>query len=180
MNENRFFLISFLPAIAYWYLETYYTLKIALIGGLILAIIEISLEKILTKKVHKISLFNFWLILILGGISLLGEEGIWFKLQPFFTGVLMGTYFLWSTSTGKSLMAEMMPMQNDKKHALPEFVFIKLERDLGIFMICYGIFMAYIALKQETKAWLFYKTIGFYISSFVFFVFAITYFLIFP
>ncbi len=89
-NNKPFFFLSFLPAIAYWYLESNYDLQTALIGGLVLATVEILLEKIFTKHVHAISKFNFYLVVVLGGIAFIGQEGIWFKLQPFFTGVLMG------------------------------------------------------------------------------------------
>ena len=43
--SKPYFLLSFLPAVAYWYLETYYTLEVALIGGILLGVIEMVLEK---------------------------------------------------------------------------------------------------------------------------------------
>lgn len=166
-KKNHFFLISFLPAIAYWYLEENHSLKIALIGGLILAICEIAAEKVFTKKIHSISLFNFYLILALGGIALIGDEGIWFKLQPFFTGLFMGGFLLFKNLTGKSIILEMLESTQGK---IPNKKMISLlERDLGIFMIIYGVFMAYVALNLSTGQWTFFKTIGFYIVSVVFF-----------
>ncbi len=167
-NQKQFFLISFLPAIAYWYLEENYSLKIALIGGLVLASLEISLEKIFTKKIHSISLFNFYLILALGGIALIGDDGIWFKLQPFFTGLFMGGFLLYKRFRSESLMLETMESMQQK---IPNPKMISLlERDLGVFMILYGCFMAFIAFNATTGQWTFYKTIGFYITSILFFI----------
>lgn len=166
-KHKYFFMISFLPAIAYWYLEANYSLKIALIGGLILAGLEIGAEKIFTKKVHSISLFNFYLILALGGIALIGSEGIWFKLQPFFTGIFMGGFLLFKNITGKSIMLDVLESTQDK---VPNKQMISLlERDLSFFTIFYGLFMAFVAFKLSTGQWIFFKTIGFYITSLLFF-----------
>lgn len=168
-SQKQFFLISFIPAIAYWYLEEHYNLKIALMGGMILALAEISLEKILTKHVHTISKFNFFLIFVLGTIAFIGSEGIWFKLQPFFTGILMGGYLLFKLSRGESLMLDSLKAMNGK---IPNEVEFKiLEKHLSFFLIIYGFFMAYIAIYQTTSTWTFYKTIGFYIASILFFIF---------
>lgn len=167
-SQKQFFLISFLPAIAYWYLEENYSLKIALIGGLALAILEITLEKIFTKKIHSISLFNFYLILGLGGIALIGDDGIWFKLQPFFTGLFMGGYLIYKRFRGESLMLETMQSM-EQKIPNPKMISL-LERDLGFFMLIYGCFMAFVAFNFTTGQWTFYKTIGFYIASIIFFL----------
>lgn len=172
MQQKNFFLISFLPAIAYWYLEESYPLKIALTGGLILAVVEILFEKIFTKHVHTISKFNFFLIAFLGLISLLGDDGIWFKLQPFFTGLGMSGFMIYRLVRGKGLLLEMiesMPNKNNVK--VPDFVFKTLEWHLCFFLLGYGIFMAFLAIYSSTSMWAFFKTIGFYIATAIFMVF---------
>lgn len=167
-SQKQFFWASFLPAIAYWYLEDNYSLQIALIGGLILAVLEMSLEWILTKHIHTLSKFNFALILILGGISLIASEGIWFKLQPFFTGLLMGGYLLYRIYKKESLMVEMMKSMHS--HPMPDEITIFIERNMSIFLIAYGVFMAFIAIYTPTDTWLFFKTGGFYIVTIIFFI----------
>ena len=67
---RSFFLVSFLPAILYWYLEAHYPVRTALIGGLTLSVIELSIEYFWTKEIHALSKFNFILIAVLGGLSL--------------------------------------------------------------------------------------------------------------
>lgn len=174
ISSKNFFLISFLPAIAYWYLEENYSLHVALFGGLILACFEIFLEKIFTKHVHKISLFNFYLILVLGGLSLIGDDGVWFKLQPAFTGFFMGGYLFISSLRGHSLMFEMMASMNKKK-TLPQNFLLYMEKRMGIFLFSYGAFMAIIANFNTTETWLFFKTIGFYILFLVYFFILLLY-----
>ena len=168
-SQKQFFLISFLPAIAYWYLEENYSLEIALIGGGLLALLEITLEKIFTKHVHSISKFNFFLIVALGSIAFIGKEGIWFKLQPFFTGLIMGGYLLFRAMRNNSLMVETMESMGQVVHFKDQLK--RVERDMAIFLIVYGFFMAYVAFELSTSQWTFFKTIGFYITALVFFVF---------
>ncbi len=166
--QKQMFWASLLPALAYAYLEAKYDLKVALIGGGILAILEISLEWIFTKHIHTLSKFNFFLIVVLGGIAFAAQEGIWFKLQPFFTGVLMGGYLLYRLIKKESLMVETMKSMH--AHPLPDVIIMRMERDLSVFLIVYGIFMAFIAVFTETSTWLFFKTGGFYIVTIIFFV----------
>lgn len=191
-GSKSFFLISFLPAVAYWYLEANYPVRIAVAGGLIMAVTEIALEHFFTKHVHSISKFNFFLILILGGVSLLDDDGLWFRLQPTFTGLFMGGYLIYKIKTGQGLFLEMMKETSPEKK-LPEDMMKRLEGHLGYFMIAYGLFMIYFAIHgfidvdpalisvEEAKRikaindplrdrWLFWKTAGFYIAFFIFMV----------
>lgn len=167
-KQKQLFWASFLPAIAYWYLEDNYSLQVALAGGAILAVIEMTVEWLLTKHIHTLSRFNFFLIIILGGIAFAFQDGIWFKLQPCFTGLLMGGYLLYRLLKKESLMVE--TMRSMHKHPMPDVIIMRLERDLSFFMIAYGLFMAVIAVYSETGVWLFWKTGGFYIVMIVFFL----------
>ena len=116
---------------------------------------------------------NFYLILILGGIAFIANEGIWFKLQPAFTGVIMGSYMLMRLKRNDSLMIQMMKEMNNQN--IPEKMILFLERNLSLFMLIYGLFMAFVAFKLSTDQWLFFKTGGFYILTGVFFVTQLVY-----
>jgi len=169
--SKNFFLISFLPAIAYWYLDENYPVKIALAGGLILAVIEVLIEKIFTKHVHTISKFNFFLILLLGALSFLGDDGVWFKLQPLFTGIGMSAFMFYRLKRGKGLLLEMMESMPQKKNVqLPDFVFQMMEWHMAFFLLGYGFFMAVLAIYASTGTWAFFKTIGFYLAFAVYMV----------
>lgn len=173
VNNKNFFLISFLPAIAYWYLEENYPLRVAITGGLALAILEMILEKVFTKHVHGISKFNFFLILGLGGLSLLGDEGIWFKLQPCFTGVGIGLFIFFKLKFGSGLLEEMAKSLD--RPIPPGDLFKTMELHMGLLFFFYGLFMAYVAFNFSTGQWVFYKTIGFYIAFAIFFVLELIY-----
>lgn len=175
MKNNKIFgLMSFLPAIAYWWLEENYPLRVALGVGLGLAVIEILIERIWLGHVHTISKFNFAIIMILGGLSLLGDDGLWFKLQPCFTGVLVAAFLFWQRARGKSILFEMQQSLG-QKGVMPLEITVELEKHMAIFMLGYGLMMAPIAFRASTDTWLFFKTIGFYISSGLFFIFEVFY-----
>jgi intracellular septation protein len=172
--QKPYFLLSFLPAIAYWYLETYYTLEVALIGGVVLGIIEMLLEKKFTGHVHTLSKLNLGLIIILGGISLVAKEGLFFKLQPALTGIALSSFLIFKRFKNQSLIFEMMKDMKQRP-PLPEFVYKKLEGHMCLFLLVFAAFMAWVAVKETTATWLFWKTGGFYIAFGGFLVFEMIY-----
>lgn len=170
--SKSFFLISFLPAIAYWYLDEYYPVRVAITGGLLLAILEITAEKLIVKHVHTVSKANFFLILFLGALSLLGDEGIWFKLQPAFTGIGISSFMFYRLKTGRGLLVEFLDSLPLKSKP-PAFFIDSMERHLTYYFFVTGVFMGYIAIFESTDVWAFFKTIGNYILFAVFYVFEI-------
>lgn len=168
MNKSKgFILLSFLPAIFFWWLEENYPLRIALAAGLGMAVIEVIVERFMLGHVHKISKFNFIILMFLGAMSLLGDEGIWFKLQPCFTGVGVGSFLIYQRYKGQSIIADMQK-EFPQKVSIPAKLTKRIEFHMGIFMFSYGLFMAGVAVKASTDYWLFFKTAGFYICSAIF------------
>ena len=172
--QKPYFLLSFFPALAYWYLETHYSLEIALVGGIVLGGLEILLEKKFSGHVHTLSKLNSALILILGGISLFAKEGIFFKLQPTFTGVAIGLYLLYKKFKNESLMLEMLK-DLKQKPPMPEAFYKTLEWHMTVFLFSFAGFMAWVSVRESTATWLFWKTGGFYIAFSGFMVFEVLY-----
>lgn len=162
-SSRPYFLLSFLPALAYWWLETNFTLEIALIGGVLLGIVEMVLEKKFTGHIHTLSKLNMGLIVVLGGISLVAQEGIFFKLQPTMTGLALAIFLLFKKMKNQSLMVEML-RDMKQRPPLPEEFYKALEWHMCLFFAGFALFMAYIAVMQSTSVWLFWKTAGFYIA----------------
>jgi intracellular septation protein len=160
---NGFFLISFLPAILYWYLEANYPVKTALIGGIALSVAEILFEKIYIGHVHQLSKFNFFLIVALGGFSLMEEDGVWFKLQPALSLWAVAAYMLLKIVKGGSFIQEMMAEAKPDGPRPPEIVFKSMERNMVILFLGYGLWMGWLAIWGTTSMWVFSKTGGFFI-----------------
>lgn len=169
-----FFLLSFIPAVVYWLLETYSTLEIALIGGVVLGILEMAFEKRFTGHVHTLSKLNVGLIVGLGGIALIAREGLWFKLQPTLTGFAVAGFLVFKKLQKKSLMIQML---TDFKQPLPlpSEAYHKMEWHMCLFLILFAVFMARVAIVEPTSTWLFWKTAGFYIAFGVFMVLEMLY-----
>jgi intracellular septation protein len=161
--HKPYFLLSFLPALAYWYLETYYGLEVALVGGAVLGVVEILLEKKFSGHVHTLSKLNLALIMGLGGIALVAKEGIFFKLQPTFTGLALGGFLVAKKLRNESLLLDML---RDLKQTppLPAAFYRTLEWHLCLFLTAFAAFMAWVAVRASTTTWLFWKTGGFYLA----------------
>lgn len=160
-----YFLLSFIPAVAYWLLETYSTLEVALAGGIVLGLLEMILEKKFTGHVHTLSKLNVSLVVVLGGISLIAREGIWFKLQPTLTGVAVAGFFLYKKIRKESLIYQMLvDMKTPPDRMLPEPVYEMMEWHMSVFLLAFAAWMAHVALNEPTGTWLFWKTGGFYMA----------------
>ncbi len=162
-KKPPYFLLSFIPAVAYWYLETNYTLQIALIGGIILGILEMILEKKFSGHVHTLSKVNLSLIVVLGIVALVANQGIWFRLQPTFTGVGVASFLIYKKVTGHSLMLDMLKDMGQEP-PLSEETYKILEWHMTLFLLGFAAFMARVAIYETTATWLFWKTGGFYIA----------------
>lgn len=160
-KSKPLFWLSFLPALAYWWLEENTDLQTALVGGLGLAILEIVIERVFSGKVHTLSKLNFGLILVLGGVALVAREGLWFKLQPTFTGAIVALFLAQGLWRGKSFLEGMMSDMG-RPWPLPRELLISFEWQMCLFIFTYGLFMAYWAIKGTTSEWAFWKTGGQY------------------
>lgn len=170
-KNNNFFLFSFLPAILYWYLDENYPVKIALIGGISLSLIEIAVEKYLHGRIHKLSKVNLVLIVVLGSFSLMGDDGIWFKLQPALSLIAMALYMGIKLKRGQGFFQEMMEEMRPEGPRPPAIVLRVMERNLTFFFGAYGVLMAVLAVWFSTSVWAFFKTAGFLIGFAVFMVY---------
>jgi intracellular septation protein len=159
-----YFLMSFIPAVAYWILESNFSLEVALVGGIVLGVIEMIVEKKFSGHVHTLSKVNLTLIVVLGLISLIAKEGVWFKLQPTFTGFGIASFLVYKKFKGQSLMVEMMKDMGQEKLPMPPETYKLLEWHLCLFLIAFAVFMGRVALYESTATWLFWKTGGFYVA----------------
>ncbi len=154
--------LSFLPALAYWWLEENQPLNIALSVGIGLSVLEVTVEKLYTGKVHTLSRLNFGIILLLGTLSLFAREGIWFKLQPTLTGFVCGTWLTFNQAKGKTMLLEAME-EMGRPWPFPQEWLRDFERHVIIFIFAFAAFMAYWSIWGTTSQWAFWKTGGQYI-----------------
>ncbi len=156
-------LLSFLPALAYWWLEETQPLVIALSAGVSLAVLELSLERWLTGRLHTLSKLNTGILVMLGVCAMIAREGVWFKLQPTFTGVICGGWLSLNQARGKTMLLEMMRDMN-RPWPFPGAWLRDFERHVIYFMFGFAALMAYWSIWGTTAQWAFWKTAGQYMS----------------
>ncbi len=170
--KNSFFILSFAPAFLYWYLESYYPIKTAILGGIILACAEIILERLIIKEVHTISKLNFFLMLLMGSVAFIKEDGLLFKLWPGVMSFVMAIFMLVLLLKKRPVLLHLF--KSMPQNRLPDFLILELEKHFIIFLFLYAILMIGMAF-YTTSWWLFFKTLGLYILMFLFMIFEIMY-----
>ncbi len=165
------FFAGLLPVIAFTLIEEYYGTMGGLIAGMVFGVGEISWELYRYKKVQKITWIGNGLLLVLGGISLISSEGIWFKLQP---ALMEGAFalVLWgSVIMGKPLFLYLAEQQGQ---TFPDVIKERMNGITlrsGFFFAIHTGLAVWAALKWSTTAWALLKGIGLTVS-FIAYLFA--------
>ena len=108
------------------------------------------------------------MILVLGGISIISQDGIWFKLQP----ALFEAFFavlLWGSVV---LKKPFLPMMAEKQGAVINPVvkpfMTGMTWRLGFFFAIQSVVATWAALKWTTAQWALLKGVGLMVSFFVY------------
>lgn len=160
-----------LPIILFTVIEDQYGTMAGLIAGLTFGIGEILYEKIVHKKVNKITWIGNGLLIGFGLISIWTDDGIWFKLQPAIMEVGM-TLILWGSLILKrpllSTLAEaqgvMLP--SEVKSGMKGLTF-----RTGIFFLIHAGLATWAAFQWTTAQWALLKGIGLTVSFIIYLVF---------
>ena len=170
-SRSRLFLLLFggiLPVVAFAIVEEKYGVIWGTIAGMVFGIGEVIYEKIYLKKVAGVTWFSNALILILGGVTLLSADGVWFKLQPAiflfcFAGILAGSSIL-----KKPLLAAMAAKQNPSLPPQAVVMLKALNARLSIVFLFMAALSTWAALRWSTEAWAFLKSVGVFIILLVY------------
>ncbi len=165
-----------LPVLAFTLIEEWYGVVWGLVAGMIFGVGELSYEWVTERKISSVTLFGNGMLLALGAVSLITQEGIWFKLQPAivetgFAALLMGSVFL-----KKPLLVMMSEKQGlfervpTEAHSALKAKFSGLTFRLGLFFLAHAGLATWAALHWSTAAWAWLKGLGFTASLVVYFV----------
>ncbi|KHD88353.1 MAG: intracellular septation protein [Bdellovibrio sp. ArHS] len=158
------FFAGLLPVIAFTLIEEYYGTMAGLIAGMVFGVGEISYELYKYKKVSKITWFGNGMLFVLGGISLISSEGLWFKLQPALMEGIFALALWGSILMGKPLLVYLAEQQG---HQFPDFVKSKMKGITfrsGLFFAIHTGLAVWAALAWSTSAWALLKGLGVTIS----------------
>lgn len=167
------FFAGILPVIAFTLIEDRYGTVAGLIAGMIFGGGEITWELIRYRHVNKITWIGNGLILVLGAVSLISSEGLWFKLQPALMEALFALVLWASLLMKKNLLVFLAEQQGQ---SFPEEVKHRmggLSLRMGFFFALHALLATWAALRWSTNAWALLKGLGF-TGSFILYMFAET------
>ena len=172
-NALALFFGGLLPIIAFTVIEESYGIIAGLVAGMVFGVGEIIYEWVTVRKVSMITWTSNGLILGLGGISLIFNEGLWFKLQPAILEFGFFIFLLGSWIMKKPFLQLMIEKQNPDA---PDFVKAQLSGmtfRLSFFMLVHALIATWAAFYWSTEAWVMLKGIGLTVSMVVYMVFEI-------
>ena len=150
-------LLSLLPALGYLILDMYFPVRVSVIGGLLLALVELAWEKWRHGEITKLSKFNLGLIVILSAVSFVEENGVWFKIAPALLSCGLGLVWLWKLRKSQVLYE----MIREMNRPLPPIeLWGNIEQKMAWAFFIYGVCMVPIAWYFSTAIWAMMKSIG--------------------
>jgi intracellular septation protein len=164
-NNKRAAVLSFffgglLPVIAFTLIEDNYGPVWGTIAGMVFGFGEIIFEKWRYQKVSTITWIGNLMILALGGISIISQDGIWFKLQPalfeaFFTALLWGSLVM-----KKPLLIAMAEKQGTQIPDAAKPLMKGMTFRLGLFFAIHAAVATWAAFDWTTAQWAWLKGVG--------------------
>ncbi len=169
------FFAGLLPVIAFTVIEDQYGTIAGLIAGMVFGVGEICFELYKHKKVQKITWIGNGLLLVLGGISLISSEGIWFKMQPAIMEAVFAIALWVSWFIKKPLIVVLAEQQGQK---LPDFMKTRMSGmtfRMGIFFAIHAALATWAALHWSSNAWALLKGVGLTVSLIVYMLLEVLY-----
>jgi intracellular septation protein len=159
-----------LPVIAFTVIEDQYGIVAGLVAGMVFGMGEILWEWRTRGKVDPMTWGGNGLILVMGGISLVTQDGIWFKLQPSIIEVAMALMLWGSVVLGRPFLVAAARKQGAPVDQNP-LLFQALRGftwRMGAFFALHAGLAAWAAIHWSTAAWAMLKGIGFTVSMVVY------------
>jgi intracellular septation protein len=165
-------LLDFLPVIAfvvtYWVTGDMSTAIVVIMGAVSLQVLATWLLK---RKLNRMLIVSALLVLVLGGVSLILDDPLFFKWKP--TGLywLFAVLFLGSQFIGDSpLVKRMMLSVAQDEFELTDKVWNQLNVAWVVFFIVAGSANIYVAYNYAEATWVNFKLFGLFGMTFVFLV----------
>ena len=147
--------------------------KIGLIVAVIIGIIQLIYFAVKEKRVEKFVLADTALIIAMGGISIILENDVFFKLKPVIIEVIMASVLAFSAYSKHNIMLKMSERYmkgidiNEEQNKMMQ----KSIKNMLYLIIIHIIISLYSVFYMSTEAWAFISTGLFYILIFGYFGF---------
>ena len=158
------------PIIAFTVIEEKFGTLWALGAGMAFGVGEVVFEWIRYRRVEAMTWIGNAMILVLGTVSLVTADGIWFKLQPAVIEAVMGMILFISVLMKKPLLSMMAKKQGafdrlpDTLSGVMERVMSAMTFRVSFFLFANSLLATWAALYWSTRAWAFLKGVGFIVG----------------
>lgn len=159
-----FFFGGLLPVIAFTVIEEMYGPYWGTVAGIVFSCGEMFYEKLKFGKVSKMTLVGSLLIIVLGGVSLISQDGIWFKLQPAILEILFAFFFWGSVLLKKNFLVAMAEKQGNPVPDIAKPFFNGISIRIGFFFSFHAVLATWAAFAWSTAAWAVLKGVGLTVS----------------
>lgn len=149
-----------LPVVIFTVIEDRYGATAGVYATFIYAVGEILYEKLRLKKIEKMTLWFNGLILGLGIISILADDGIWFKLQPAIIELVFFVMLFWSSRSGKPFLLALAEKQNPNIDERGREFLMGINFRLSFFFLAHAIIATWAAIGWPTSYWAALKAVG--------------------
>lgn len=160
-----------LPLIIFIIVETIYGTKIGLIAALVLGFFELLFTFIKYKKIDKFILLDISLLTILGGMSILLDNEIFFLMKPAIFELIFAIILGISAFSDKNILMLMMKRYIKNQNQLMKLQMKIMSKYLFYIFIIHSILIVISALFFSHEIWIFVSTTLLYILMGIFFVF---------
>lgn len=173
------FLGGLLPIAIYTILEEKAGPLWGLCFGMGFGILEVIYEWVKYRKVETLTWVGNAVLITMGGISLITQEGIWFKLQPAILELGMTALLIGSSLYQKPFLVMMAEKQKtfekmpDPVAAMMKNQFGGMNLRLGFFFLIHSIVAVYAAFFWSTRNWALLKGVGLTLSLLIYLFFEI-------
>ncbi len=155
-------LIDFFPVVAFFI--AYYVpedrtqaIFIATAAAVVASVIQVAAYWVFTRRVEKMHLITFVLILVLGGATLLFQNKLFFMWKPTAVNWLFALVFLGSEFIGNKNMVQRMM---DHAITVPAHVWKILNRSWVTFFVIMGALNLFVAYTFAENIWVNFKMFG--------------------
>lgn len=150
------FLFDYFPIICFFIAYKIAGLYAATATAMACAFVQVAWDWFRYKKIEKLHIITFILIVIAGGLTLALHKPIFIKWKPtvvywLFAALLFGSHF-----GAQPLLYRLL----NGKITLPIKVWAKLNMAWAIFFLCMGVLNIYVLYHYSTNAWVDFKLFG--------------------
>lgn len=159
-----------LPVIAFTLIEEKFGTLAGLAAGMVFGAGEIIYEWLKYKKVSTMTWIGNGLLLLLGGVSLISSDGLWFKLQPALIETGFFIFLLVSWLIKKPFLVLMIEKQNPLAPSVIKNMMSGLTLRLSFFFLAHAVLATWAAFHWSSEAWALLKGLGLTISLILYMV----------